>query len=416
MRKFGRSTSDYAQDHFFSFENIMDLAVDSFMQLKQQRLIAEIPKRLGMLKKAEESAEKAALTTLLSGDSERIAYLKSNPEVLNALVKASPIYRNAEKVINNATKVSTAISRAYLIATSTEDTYNLARSYGFDTQTSSMISLGTYIGIGALFQTDYFRGMLYNTPDYELKRDIKLLVDNYLRNNAKVMSKELVENATGEAKKNLFKKWGNSISTFLKNHVYDVKSGRFGIAAGALNEGLEEVAEEGAQDIAFQIGKGWNDLKSVFTGKEYDHDYTYLASDPLSRYGTAFFGGALGGAIFKLSDRFIFDKAAYKNWRQMLGNNSEISKELVTYVSQGKKDLILSEIDKLQKTPLISSNLSAFNDSVVAANSEESQNSVLFGSLKKAIIDLDSFLSNNNLKIDYEQFGNIELIRGLRAA
>lgn len=373
MRKFGRSTSDYAQDHFFSFENIMDLAVDSFMQLRQQGLIAEIPKRLGMLKKAE-------------------------------------------KVINNATKVSTAISRAYLIATSTEDTYNLARSYGFDTQTSSMISLGTYIGIGALFQTDYFKGMLYNTPDYELKKDIKLLVDNYLRNNAKVMSKELVENATGEAKKNLFKKWGNSISTFLKNHVYDVKSGRFGIAAGALNEGLEEVAEEGAQDIAFQIGKGWNDLKSVFTGKEYDHDYTYLASDPLSRYGTAFFGGALGGAIFKLSDRFIFDKAAYKNWRQMLGNNSEISKELVTYVSQGKKDLILSEIDKLQKTPLISSNLSAFNDSVVAANSEESQNSVLFGSLKKAIIDLDSFLSNNNLKIDYEQFGNIELIRGLRAA
>lgn len=373
MRKFGRSTSDYAQDHFFSFENIMDLAVDSFMQLRQQRSIAEIPKRLGMLKKTE-------------------------------------------KVINNATKVSTAISRAYLIATSTEDTYNLARSYGFDTQTSSMISLGTYIGIGALFQTDYFRGMLYNTPDYKLKRDIKLLVDNYLRNNAKVMSKELVENATGEAKKNLFKKWGNSISTFLKNHVYDVKSGRFGIAAGALNEGLEEVAEEGAQDIAFQIGKGWNDLKSVFTGKEYDHDYTYSASDPLSRYGTAFFGGALGGAIFKLSDRFIFDKAAYKNWRQMLGNNSEISKELVTYVSQGKKDLILSEIDKLQKTPLISSNLSAFNDSVVAANSEESQNSVLFGSLKKAIIDLDSFLSNNNLKIDYEQFGNIELIRGLRAA
>lgn len=416
MRKFRRSTSDYAQDHFFSFENIMDLAVDSFMQLKQQRLIAEIPKRLGMLKKAEESAKKATLTTLLSGDSERIAYLKSNPEVLNALVKASPIYRDAEKVINNATKVSTAISLAYLTTTSTEDTYNLARSYGFDTQTSSMISLGTYIGIGALFQTDYFRGMLYNTPDYNLKRDIKLLVDNYLRNNAKVMSKELVENATGEAKKNLFKKWGNSISTFLKNHVYDVKSGRFGIAEGALDESLEEVAEEWAQDIAFQIGKGWNDLKSVFTGKEYDHDYTYLASDPLSRYGTAFFGGAIGGAIFKLSDRFIFDKAAYKNWRQMLGNNSEISKELVTYVSQGKKDLILSEIDKLQKTPLISSNLSAFNDSVVAANSEESQNSVLFGSLKKAIIDLDSFLSNNNLKIDYEQFGNIELIRGLRAA
>lgn len=416
MRKFGHSASDYAQEHFFSFENIMNLAVDSFMQLRQQRLIAELPKKLGMFKAAEETAQKATLTTLLSSDPSKVQYLTENPEVLQALTKANALYRDVEKMINRTTKISNAISRAYLITTSTEDVYNQARSYGFDTQTSSMIALATYVGIGALFQTNYFRGILYNTPDYELKRDIKIMLSSYLKNNAKLLSKDVAENTTNDAKKKLYQKWGGNIINFLKNHIQEVKSGRFGIISGAISEGVEEVTEEGVQDIALQIGKGWNSLKSLFTGKEYSDNYNYFTTDPLTRYGTAFFGGALGGAIFKLSDRFLFDKSAYKNWRKMLGDNSELSKEFVTYISQGKTDLILKEIDKLQKTPLISTELSAFDDSIVAENSSESQNAVLFGTLKKAITDIDSFLTNNNLKIDYEKFGNVELIRGVRAA
>lgn len=37
MRKFRRSTSDYSQEHTFSLENIIDMATDSFMQLRQQK-------------------------------------------------------------------------------------------------------------------------------------------------------------------------------------------------------------------------------------------------------------------------------------------------------------------------------------------------------------------------------------------
>lgn len=184
------------------------------------------------------------------------ASLLKNNELRAALAKASPIYRNMSSYERMAKNVSVAVSRGYLIATSTEDTYNMARSYGFDPQTSSMIALGTYVGIGTLFQTDYFRGILSNTPDYELRRDVKTLVKSYLENNAKTMAGDLAKNTTNEAKANLFKSWGNKIVKFLNDHVSEVKSGRFGIVSGAISEAIEEVSEEVMQDTAFQIGKG----------------------------------------------------------------------------------------------------------------------------------------------------------------
>ncbi len=114
MRKFGRSTSDYAQEHFFSMENVIDLAVDSFVQLRTQRWIGEIPKRLGLLKDYGKVA----------GTTENIIR-RLNPnassEMIEALVKATPAYRVVEQGIQKWSNVSTAISRAYLIATSTED-------------------------------------------------------------------------------------------------------------------------------------------------------------------------------------------------------------------------------------------------------------------------------------------------------
>lgn len=255
MRKFGRSTSDYAQEHFFSFENIMDMAVDSFMQLRQQRLIAEIPKRIGMTKAADTAIE-AEAQRILTRNPQLAKYFRDNPEDFNSLLKASEVYRNSSKVFENATKVSTAVSRAYLITTSTEDVYNMSREYGFDPQTSSMISLATYAGIGALFQTDYFRGILYNTPDYELRRDIKALTRAYLRNNAEEITKSVATAGDQATKLSLLKRFGKNLSDFLKNHITNVESGRFGVVEGAISEALEEVSEEGAQDIAFQIGKG----------------------------------------------------------------------------------------------------------------------------------------------------------------
>lgn len=412
MRRFGRSSSDYSQEHFFSLENILNLAIDSYMQLGTQRAIAMIPQKLGIGNKAaKQMATAEAIQRLKLAQSGKVSQ-----EVIEALTKSTEAYRTANKVFNNASKISTAISRGYLITTSVEDVYNQAKSYGFDSQTAGLISLATYAGIGTLFQTDYFRGMLYNTPDYEVSRDIKLLTRQWLKTSSDKMKKDLATATTEVAKQSKLKLWGNTLVNHIKNHVGDVKSGRFGIISGAINEGLEEVSEEVTQDIAFQIGKSWQSLKETFTGNTYSNEYSYAESDPLARYGMSLFGGALGGAIFKLTDRLHLQKNAYKQWKDMMGgDNSQLMKEIVYHVSQGRTDMILKQIEKLQESPVLSTSISAFTGEPTT-NADESQNAVIFNMFKKAITDIDSFLNNNNLAIDYERFGDIELLRGVRTA
>ncbi|MEG0773637.1 hypothetical protein [Clostridium sp.] len=196
MRKYGGSSSDYSQEHFFSLENILNMAIDSYMQLGTQRAIAQIPQKLGI-------GSNAAKQMAAAEGMQRIKLAQSgkvSQEVIEALTKGTDVYRNASKVFNNASKVSTAISRGYLVATSVEDVYNSAKSYGFDSQTAGFISLATYAGIGTLFQTDYFRGMLTNSSDYEVARDIKLLTRQWLKNSSEAIKKDL-STATSEVVK-----------------------------------------------------------------------------------------------------------------------------------------------------------------------------------------------------------------------
>ena len=76
--------------------------------------------------------------------------------------------------------------------------------------------------------------------------------------------------------------------------VYDYVSSK-GIVQGALNEGVEEVMEEGVSDMIKGVSMGLNYLGLADSGHTYN--FGFSAEDFLSRYGTAFFGGAIGGAI-----------------------------------------------------------------------------------------------------------------------
>ena len=148
-----------------------------------------------------------------------------------------------------------------------------------------MISLATYGIMGALFQTDYMRSILYNADDYELARNIKTITRKYLENNNKAILKETLTAANDETKKSVLKKWGNSFSKFLQNNVLQSDLGRFSIARGALGEGIEETIEEIGQDVSMEIGRAWQSLKELYTGKEYSNEYNYFNTNPLYRYG-----------------------------------------------------------------------------------------------------------------------------------
>lgn len=413
MKRFTVSQTDEAKDNIFRIENLFNLIEDSYMQLAQQRAIATLPQTLGLTKKAEQAANNALMMQLIGAKSQG---LEVGEETIKAMAKTSPIYKAAMKDIEKYSKVSHAISMAYLIGTSGGDTFNMAKGYGFDNFASSVISLATLGAYGTLFQTDYFRSMLTGNASQEEMKRIKSVVRQYLKNNGKEMTKDAAEAAvSNNAKVGFFKKWGKKISDTIVNHYNNAKAGEFGIIDGAINEGLEELVEEITVDGAIQLGKGLNEIRSALTGKTYTNSYSYKNTDPLTRYLMALGGGAVGGAVFKLSDILQANKSGYAALKQLLGDQKELEKEILTLVSQGKKDLIYRALENISNTEFANSNIDAITGESTD-NYANSQNAVLISLFKKGIESIDSFLNNNGLKMDYDDLGDVEISKGLRVA
>ncbi|MBQ8131053.1 MAG: hypothetical protein IJ193_01015 [Bacilli bacterium] len=68
----------------------------------------------------------------------------------------------------------------------------------------------------------------------------------------------------------------------------------------AFNEGLEEVMEEGATDLAKGMTLGLQALGFDVKDKEASEiNFGFSPEDFLSRYTSSFIGGAIGGAVFE---------------------------------------------------------------------------------------------------------------------
>jgi hypothetical protein len=247
--------SEYSRNRLFTYENIMDFAVSSFMQLSQQRAIASLPQRFkaNKINAAENELNNLRTKYKLNASEEMLATFESNPKLLDDLIKNTASYRKISSDLESLSKMSTAISRGYMVVTSAEGVYNMARSYGFDPQTSGFVSLLTYAGLAYLFRTDYMRGYLYNTPDYEKMHEVKNMMKAYMQNNLKQLTS--AKNSSPEVKKKIFGDFGIKFKNALDNHILKVESGKFGIMHGMIAEALEETTEEITQDLAFEIGK-----------------------------------------------------------------------------------------------------------------------------------------------------------------
>lgn len=70
----------------------------------------------------------------------------------------------------------------------------------------------------------------------------------------------------------------------------------------SLAEGTEEVIEEISGDAVKAFFGGLNALGLIDKQKEYD--FGFSVQNMASRYGTAFAGGALGGAVFHLQGKY----------------------------------------------------------------------------------------------------------------
>ena len=103
---------------------------DSFMQLTQQRAIAQLPDKIfGVEKKAK------ALEKTMEAQAKMMSALTGAE--LNAALKTTKEFHDITKLYEKTRKLSDVVSKVYLTTTAMQDTFNTARQNGLDQETSA---------------------------------------------------------------------------------------------------------------------------------------------------------------------------------------------------------------------------------------------------------------------------------------
>lgn len=297
--------------------------------------------------------------------------------------------------------------------TSTTQSYEQFKQAGASDFMAGLGAVGTMLGTWKLMTTDYFRN--YALGD-ELERNtllpgVKGAADEF----ANVFNYK-----TAQLPKKKAAEFINKVANYVTKE---------GVIQGALNESVEEVMEEGVADMVKGVSLALNKLGLADSNKTYD--FGFSGKDFLSRYGTAFIGGAIGGAVFSTHD--IVE-------RRLSGKTDDITpsgiSDLVFYLRRGEGDKLrkiakeLRDKGKLGSTSLSTEILKVENNNgeeqVVykpATSPETSQNEAVYKYLLDRFDTIETLLRKENLLVtdtflkalvsnpdfDFDQLGQEEL-------
>lgn len=391
MDRFGHSQSRDTMGKFLSFENIGDIVASSAGQLFQQRMIANIP---DLLRKTKDGA------TVLS---------------------TSKFGRN--------------LALGYMITTSATDSYEIFKEAGATDRMAGIGLLGVTSGLALLMNNDYFKDMLFTgtfmDEDIAMRDTIKQLVkestvepfEQYAAIAPKATSKyqqklantflykQIEKNIVNNAKK-LISKLGETRPTvgMLERAALSDSEKKIGLGMKtymylnrALNEGLEETMEEGVTDAMKLITMGLDALGVQVSKPDQELDFGLTLRDALSRYGSAFIGGAIGGAVFEGFNQF--EGGSYDSLLE-----KSLAERLVWYERNGYGQEVRDRINKLYKQgKLGNANLSSKGSRIQSAEGDkpiviygqgdenDNQNLFTYNVINSYLDRLDAALNDNGL-------------------
>lgn len=348
-RRLDASLSDEGKKRFFSLENIGNIAVDSIGQLMQQRAVWKGVNKLLNPKTAEE-----------------IEYAKK-------------------------------MSLSYMAATSTAQSFEEFRNAGASDRVAGLGALASSLAIWKLMSIDYFRDFALGD---ELERG-KLLPG--IKNAAQEAVDIFGEGIEAPSKKKAVE-WVTKTANMLFSNA---------LAAGALNEGVEEVAEEVTMDLVKGLSSALNYIGIL--DKDRSYNFGFSASDMLSRYGVSFVGGAIGGALFSGYNQYEAFIQNKKMPEEITPNNLS---ELVFYFRNGYGDKIKHLTTKLYKNKkLANANLSfqyRVDDSgdskkLIFETSKDgnSQNDVIYNYLMNQYKYIEDLMKKENLMLTDEALNGL---------
>lgn len=419
------STSDYAQQNTFSFENCGNLMSDAALQWGQQKFIANTFSKLsGGGKKAIDTAYAKAqgeyiqraqkgLEDVFAGrmpEQNLIQYIgTSNPmnigkEMIEtgkwmetafgkaALNKYLPA---AQKLAENRMKTGQDMSLVYMAIVSNTDVYQSVLERGGTPFEAAAIALGSTIG---MFSVDKYLGLgevFFN--DEPSRRAIR----EAARHNAELLmgSAGIRQAAETETKKGIMGLIQRGIGVGKKavsDYHSAIKDRSLGFVGKSLGEGLEEVSEELVADASKYMGELAGKL-GYFSQTDYG-----AGENAFERYAMSFLGGAAGGGLFYGVDAFQNRNTDTKDFQN----------ELTYLLRQGKKEEIFAELDRLRGQGKLGSKNLSYNTTkdengqdvyLSASNENESQSDYVYNTLRKTINQLDMILNENQLNLSEDE-------------
>lgn len=420
--KFTGSTSEYAKAKLFSYENFANLASDVALQWGQQKTVVKAIKKIsgGSNKLIDSAYAKAANKYLeeakdilqkgITGKmpyNEAAAYIgTAKPAEIIDLIKSGAwketvlggaaiknFVPQAEKIIQNRTKIGQNLSLAYMALVSNTDVYQSVIEHGGTQKEAAMMALGSMIG---MYSVDKFLGLGELFFDDDPAR--KLFRQTLTRESNDIINRAGTK-ATTNTKENLNNWLQRGLvagKNTVKNYRKGLKEHTLGFTGKAIGEGLEEVSEELVTDITKSLGEIAGEY-----GLASQTNYG-AGENALDRYLMSFLGGTMGGGMF------------YGINARKSASQQQSEQELIYVLRNYGADEVIQELDKLKKRGELGSTTLSINTSegtfVSADKNNESQNDYVYRILKESILQLDNIIGRNGLKLTENQlFDNLVL-------
>lgn len=370
----GTSVSDYAQEHLWSAENILNMAGDVFLQLAEQRwLFSHLPSllkgnKLGFDEAAREVWKQKRVKDYIK--QYKIKAPKDSKDVLmenyNILGKAVGETNKAlADILQDNYKLGEHISRAYMTAVTSASTYGEAIDAGASNLEATLFSLGFAFGENLILRTKLGDWMLpeLRLEKARLQKVIKTLVGDI---------KKPAANATKEQKLNWVKRWIKAGSNWFKEAGVDQSTGKTlgkHMISNSLGEGFEETVEQAWLDMSRSI---FNFTDSLLGGDTYlrptwrDKEGNLNLLNTLNDYALNFVGGVIGGGLGNI--HLSFNEA-----KNITALNSDVSayQELLYHIREGRAQDIIKIGKKMQ---LSNPNLGIKLDGSTLSEATESDN------------------------------------------
>lgn len=413
--------SEYAQQHPWAAENILNMVGDVAKQLYEQRWIFTNAPRLF---KSYDISSKGGAPSELDQQIAKLAneYAQTSVKDLPKVLKSLEATGNLDVIQKEAFARATIwgqnymksyeqwgkhMSRLYMTGTASYNAFSDAKEEGATDAQAAAVFWGYFAGEYAIMASELGEHVL---PELRLdKQKIKNLLKAVSGEASTAISTNAVKAESKEVSKNIFMKLFNGAKALAQQGYKPITQGANSLMSNALAEGIEEVSEE----VLYDVTRATFNAISYFTG---DEQRLAAFKDVSTRYGMSFFGGAIGGGIFQgINDINI--RKSYDS------GNMQANQELIYLIRQGRGEEIHKALDEMRKKGVLGDrNLSATKvDKTEDGNylfqqgtDKDNQNDAIYSLMKDYVNNIEQVLSVEGMKISDMSLLDRQMLSELR--